>query len=70
MAKKSVLPEEALEFFRKQGARGGRIGGKKSLETMTPEARLERARKASKRAAEVRAERAAAKKGKGSLKVE
>ena len=35
-----------LEFFRRQGAKGGRIGGKRSLETMTPEQRSERARKA------------------------
>jgi hypothetical protein len=50
------LPREVLEFFRKQGAKGGKIGGKRSLETMTPEQRSERARKAvaareSKRAA-------------------
>lgn len=44
MAKK--LPPDVLEYFRKQGAKGGRIGGKKSLETMTPEQRSERARNA------------------------
>jgi len=33
-------------LFRKQGARGGKIGGKRSLETMTPEQRSERARNA------------------------
>ena len=44
MAKK--LPPEVMEFFRRQGAKGGRIGGKRSLETMTPEERSERARKA------------------------
>jgi len=44
MAKK--LPAEVLEYFRKQGAKGGRIGGKRSLETMTPEKRSERARNA------------------------
>ena len=44
MARK--LPPEVLEFFRRQGAKGGRIGGKRSLETMTPEERSERARKA------------------------
>jgi hypothetical protein len=60
MAKKIGLSEEALEFFRQQGARGGKIGGKRSLETMTREQRSERARKASKKAAEVRAQRAAA----------
>jgi hypothetical protein len=50
MAKKK-LPPEVLEFFRKQGAKGGKIGGKiggkRSLETMTPEERSARAKKAS-----------------------
>ena len=45
------LPAEVLEFFRKQGAKGGKIGGpiggKRSLETMTPEERTARAKKAS-----------------------
>ena len=41
------LPPEVLEFFRKQGAKGGKIGGKRSLETMTPEERSARAKKAS-----------------------
>ncbi len=45
MAKR--LPLEVLEFFRKQGAKGGKIGGKRSLETMTPEERAGRAKKAS-----------------------
>ena len=46
MAKKR-LPPEVLEYFRKQGAKGGKIGGKRSLETMTPEDRAARAKKAS-----------------------
>lgn len=46
MAKKR-LPSDVLEFFRKQGAKGGQIGGKRSLETMTPEERTARAKKAS-----------------------
>jgi hypothetical protein len=44
---KKRLPPDVLEFFRKQGAKGGKIGGKRSLETMTPEERAARARKAS-----------------------
>ena len=48
------LPSDVLEFFKKQGARGGKIGGKRSLVTMTAEERAERARKASKAAAEAR----------------
>jgi hypothetical protein len=50
MAKKK-LPPEVMEYFRKQGAKGGKIGGKiggkRSLETMTPEERTARAKKAS-----------------------
>ena len=56
MAKK--LPPEVLEYFRKQGAKGGKIGGKiggkRSLETMTPEERTARAKKASDAAAVAR----------------
>ena len=48
------LPSEVLEFFRRQGRKGGKlggrkgglIGGKRSLQTMTAEERQERARKA------------------------
>jgi hypothetical protein len=50
MAKKK-LPSEVLEYFRRMGAKGGKIGGKiggkRSLETMTPEERSARAKKAS-----------------------
>jgi hypothetical protein len=56
MAKK--LPPEVLEFFRRQGAKGGKIGGKRSLETMTPEARAARAKKASAAAVAARRKRA------------
>lgn len=45
MARKK-LPPEVLEFFRKQGTRGGKIGGKKAAASMTPEQRSARARKA------------------------
>jgi hypothetical protein len=48
------LPSEVLEFFKHHGARGGRIGGKRSLETMTAEQRAARAKKASTAAAEAR----------------
>jgi hypothetical protein len=43
---KKKLPPDVLEFFRKQGSKGGKIGGKKAAESMTPEQRSERARKA------------------------
>jgi hypothetical protein len=52
MAKK--LPPAVLDYFREQGAKGGRIGGKRSLATMTPEQRVARAKKASKAAVEAR----------------
>jgi hypothetical protein len=60
MAKR--LPPEVREFFKKQGAKGGKIGGKRSLETMTPEQRSERARKA---VAAREAKRTSPKKGAG-----
>jgi hypothetical protein len=57
MAKKR-LPPEVLEFFRKQGSKGGKIGGKiggkRSLETMTPQQRSARAKKAASASAAVR----------------
>ncbi len=40
------LPKEALEFFRKEGAKGGKVGGKKAAANMTTEQRKKRARKA------------------------
>jgi hypothetical protein len=52
------FPPEVLDFFRKQG----RKGGKAAAETMTPEQRAERARKAAAKSAEVRSKKAAAKK--------
>jgi hypothetical protein len=65
MAKKR-LPPEVLEFFRKQGAIGGKIGGKmggkRSLETMTPEERVARAKKAAAAAVAARKAKKAKKK--------
>lgn len=45
MAKKK-LPPDVLEFFRETGRKGGKVGGKRSLETMTPAQRKARAKKA------------------------
>ena len=42
------------EFLREQGAKGGRIGGRRSPETMTPAQRVARAKKASAAAAAAR----------------
>jgi hypothetical protein len=41
--------------MREIGQKGGKIGGKRSLETMTPEQRSARAKKASEAAAKKRA---------------
>jgi hypothetical protein len=64
------LPPEAMEFFRKAGSKGGklggRLGGKRSLETMTPEERIERAKRAA--AASVLARQSAAKKKRSATK--
>jgi hypothetical protein len=40
------LPAAVLDYFRQQGAKGGKIGGKRSLTTMTVAERKERARTA------------------------
>ena len=42
------------EVMREIGRKGGKIGGKRSLETMTPEERSARAKKAATAAAEKR----------------
>ena len=52
MAKR--LPPDVLDYFRKQGAKGGRIGGKMALETMTADERRARAKKAGKASAAAR----------------
>jgi hypothetical protein len=63
--KKALLAEIMSELGRK----GGKIGGKRSLETMTPEQRSARAKKASLAAAKKRtAERLARQTGKGRTK--
>jgi hypothetical protein len=48
------LPPKVLKFFKEQGAMGGRIGGKRALETMTAAQRVARAKKASAAAARKR----------------
>jgi hypothetical protein len=68
MTRGRSLPPEALEFFRKHGAKGGKIGGKRRLETMTPEERSAIAKKASQKAAEVRSKKAAKKPAKRAAK--
>ena len=47
---KAKLPPEVLDYFRKQGAKGGKLGGSaggtKAASNMTPEQRIARAQKA------------------------
>jgi hypothetical protein len=52
MAKR--MPPEVLEYLRSMGQKYGSQGGKRSLETMTPEERTARAKKASLAAARKR----------------
>ena len=65
MAKKKAPPAVA-EYFRqlgkKYGSKAGKIGGKRSLETMTAEERTARAKKAAAASAKVRRKKAAKKK--------
>ncbi len=42
------------QVMSEMGRKGGKIGGKRSLETMTPEERAERARKAGEKGAKSR----------------
>jgi len=48
------LPPDVLRYFQHQGAKGGRIGGRRALDTMTREQRVARAKKASRAAAAAR----------------
>lgn len=58
-----LLPE-VLDYFRKQGSKGGKIGGKMSMETMTPAQRTARAKKAAEASVAVRSARKPAAPGK------
>jgi hypothetical protein len=57
---KEFIPMEALEFLRKQAAKGGKAAAAR----MTPKARRERARKAAAASAKVRSKNARAKRAK------
>jgi hypothetical protein len=58
------MKEETISrVMSEMGRRGGKIGGKRSLETMTAAERTARAKKAAKKSAQVRQAKAA-KKGK------
>jgi hypothetical protein len=43
---KKKLSADALEFFRKQGAKGGKLSGAARMKKLTPEQRSEIAKKA------------------------
>lgn len=55
----------SLDYFRKQGAKGGKIGGPAAAANMTPAERKARAMKASQAAAVARTKKKQAKQGKG-----
>lgn len=54
--------ETVRKVMQEMGRKGGRIGGKRAAEAMTPEQRTERAKKAAAASAAVRSKKAAAKK--------
>jgi hypothetical protein len=56
------IPEEALEYFRREGSRGGKKSAAGRLKKMTPEQRSEVARTAAAASAKVRSAKAAKKK--------
>lgn len=43
---KQTLPDDIRAYFVEMGARGGRIGGKRRMETISPKRRKEIAQKA------------------------
>lgn len=43
---KKKLPEDVKEFFRREGSKGGKKGGKSRMEQLTPEQRTALAKKA------------------------
>lgn len=59
---KTKLSEDAMEFFRKEGRKGGKKSAAGRMAKMTAEERSEVARKAAAASAKVRSEKAAAKK--------
>jgi hypothetical protein len=59
MATKSRIPEAALQYFREQGARGGRKGAAARMQKLTAEERSAIARKAAAASAKVRSAKAA-----------
>ena len=56
------LPPDVLDYFRKQGAKGGKIGGKRAAASMTAAERAQRATTASRAAAKARTAKAVARK--------
>jgi hypothetical protein len=58
---KKKLPEDAREFFRNEGTRGGKLSGKARMVKMTPEQRSAVAKKAAAASAKVRSAKASAK---------
>ena len=59
------MKQYSLAYYQAQGAKGGKIGGKRAAANMTPAERKARATKASKAAAVARTKKKHAKQAKG-----
>ncbi len=64
-ALRKQLPAEVLNYFKAQGARGGKMGGAKGWASLTPAQRKARATKASRAAAAARTKKKQARKATG-----
>jgi hypothetical protein len=58
---KKKLPSEVLDYFRKEGKKGGKLSGAARMEKLTPEQRSAIAKKAAAASAAVRTKKAAKK---------
>lgn len=55
---KGKLPKEVVEFFRREGKKGGKLSGQARMKKLTPEQRQAVAKKAAAASAKVRSAKA------------